>query len=133
MFDVDRLKHVNDTFGHLAGDQMLLAIANALRSACRTSDIMGRLGGDEFIACYPLTAVSAMDKSLSLIRSRVRASRLLFADTEHRPSFSFGLASYPQDGTDLESLIALADSRLYGMKTQRAPGFRDTLPFAWGN
>ncbi len=129
MFDVDRLKFVNDNFGHLAGDRMLLFIANALRTACRASDIMGRLGGDEFIACYPLSSVAAMDKSLAGVRSKVRASRLRFADTEHRPSFSYGLASFPDDGSDLESLIASADSRLYGMKSQRAPGFRDTLPF----
>lgn len=131
MFDVDKLKYVNDTFGHLAGDQMLLAISNALRSACRSSDIMGRLGGDEFIACYPLAGKLVMDKTITSIRTKVRASRLKFGNVEHRPSFSYGLASYPEDGTDLDTLIALADSRLYDMKSQKAQSFRDTLPFAW--
>ena len=131
MFDVDKLKYVNDTFGHLAGDQMLLAIANAVRSASRSSDIVGRLGGDEFIACYPMAGKLVMDKTIASIRSKVRASRLKFGGVEHRPSFSYGLASYPEDGTDLESLIAAADARLYEMKAQRMPSFRDTLPFAW--
>ena len=131
MFDVDKLKYVNDTFGHLAGDQMLLAIANALRSASRSSDVVGRLGGDEFIACYPLAGKMVMDKTIASIRSKVRASRLKFAGVEHRPSFSYGLAAYPEDGTDLETLIAVADERLYDMKAHRTPSFRDTLPFAW--
>jgi diguanylate cyclase (GGDEF)-like protein len=131
MFDVDKLKHVNDTFGHLAGDQMLLAIANHLRSTSRTSDMVGRFGGDEFIAFYPLSAKLEMDRNLSRTRSRVRSSRLKFGNVEHSPSFSYGLAHYPEDGTDLESLTAHADSQLYEMKSQKSLSFRDTLPFAF--
>ena len=117
LFDVDGLKHVNDTLGHLAGDQMLLAIANALRKSCRNSDIIGRLGGDEFIAGYHLTELRSMEKNIAGIRSRLRAKTLRLADSEQRLSFSYGLAQFPQDGSDQEALVAAADKRLYAMKT----------------
>ena len=116
LFDVDGLKYVNDAFGHLAGDQMLLSIANALRTSCRNSDIMGRFGGDEFIASYHLTKVEAMEKNIAGILSRMRAKPMRFGEAEHRLSFSYGLAGFPEDGPDAQSLIAAADKRLYAMK-----------------
>lgn len=116
LFDVDGLKGVNDTSGHLAGDQMLLAIADALRASCRSSDIMGRLGGDEFIACYHQSEVAAMDRQIAAIRARLRTKPTWLGDTESTLSFSYGLASFPQDGTSQDDLIAAADKRLYAMK-----------------
>lgn len=117
LFDLDGLKTVNDTFGHLAGDQMLLSIANALRSSCRNSDIIGRLGGDEFIACYHFTETSAIEKSIAGIRAKLRSKPVRFANAEYCPSFSFGLARFPEDGSDQEALTAMADKRLYAMKS----------------
>ncbi|WP_158558937.1 sensor domain-containing diguanylate cyclase [Rhodoferax lacus] len=117
LFDVDELKYVNDTFGHLAGDQMLLSVANVLRASCRNSDIIGRLGGDEFIASYHLTDIKAMEKNIANIRNRLRARTTRLGDTEHRLSFSYGLASFPEDGADQDTLIAAADKRLYAMKS----------------
>jgi diguanylate cyclase (GGDEF)-like protein len=116
LFDVDGLKAINDTHGHLAGDQMLLTVATALRASCRTSDIIGRLGGDEFIACYPLSELKTMDKSLAGIRSKLRARPLRLGNVEQRLSFSYGLANFPEDGVDQQSLVAAADKRLYAMK-----------------
>jgi diguanylate cyclase (GGDEF)-like protein len=117
LFDVDALKHVNDTLGHLAGDQVLLAVANALRLSCRNSDIMGRLGGDEFIASYHLTELRMMEKNIAGIRTRLRAKPLRLGDTEQTLSFSYGLARFPEDGTTQASLVAAADKRLYAMKS----------------
>lgn len=117
LFDVDGLKHVNDTLGHLAGDQMLLAIANALRKSCRNSDIIGRLGGDEFIAGYHLTELRTMEKGIASIRAKMRAKPVRLGDVEYGLSFSYGLAKFPEDGSDQESLVAVADKRLYAMKS----------------
>lgn len=117
LFDLDGLKTVNDTFGHLAGDQMLLSIANALRASCRNSDMIGRLGGDEFIASYHVTEIKTIEKSIASIRAKLRAKPIRFGDAEYRPSFSFGLARFPEDGTDQQSLVAVADKRLYAMKS----------------
>lgn len=119
LFDVDGLKATNDTLGHLAGDQLLLTVASALQTSCRNSDIMGRLGGDEFIATYHHSDVSAIEANLAAIRAKVGARKLQFGGGEYRSSFSFGAAQFPQDGVDLDTLIAIADKRLYAMKADR--------------
>ncbi|OYQ40885.1 hypothetical protein CHU94_07065 [Rhodoferax sp. TH121] len=117
LFDVDDLKSTNDSLGHLAGDQMLLAVANALRDSCRYSDIMGRLGGDEFIACYHQSEIAVMDKHLAGIRGRLRTKPTWLGDQERTLSFSYGLATFPLDGTTKDALVAAADRRLYLMKS----------------
>jgi len=117
LFDVDDLKSANDSLGHLAGDQMLLAIANELRASCRYSDIMGRLGGDEFIACYFQSEMPVMEKNIAGIRAKLRAKPMRLGDGECRLSFSYGLATFPDDGTSQDALVAAADKRLYAMKS----------------
>lgn len=119
LFDADRLKQVNDSFGHLAGDQLLLQLAGAIRSSCRKSDIIGRFGGDEFIAVYHASETETIDRNIANILSMLRARSINFAAKEIRPSFSYGLACFPVDGKDLESLTEAADKRLYAMKSKR--------------
>jgi len=118
LFDADGLKHANDTLGHLAGDQVLLSLASALRASCRKSDIMGRFGGDEFIALYHVSETETIEKNIATILSAIRAKPMSFSGKEFRLSFSYGLASFPTDGSDLDSLTAAADKRLYEMKSQ---------------
>ena len=117
LFDVDGLKTVNDSFGHLAGDQVLLAIANALRASCRKSDIIGRFGGDEFIAFYQGAEAEAMERSIANILATLRSRPMDFEGQAQRLSFSFGLARFPEEGTELVTLTEVADRRLYAMKT----------------
>ena len=118
LFDVDGLKYVNDSFGHLAGDQMLMLIAKAIRGSCRKSDIVGRFGGDEFIAVYHVSEKEIIEKNIAAILSALRSKPVSFGEQEHRLSFSYGLARFPDDGADLEALTEAADKRLYAMKTQ---------------
>jgi len=118
LFDADSLKHVNDTLGHLAGDQMLVSIASALQASCRHSDIIGRLGGDEFVAIYHQTELAVMEKNIASIRAKLRSRPTRLGEAEYRLSFSYGLAKFPEDGTDQASLIAAADKRLYAMKSE---------------
>ncbi len=118
LFDVDGLKYVNDSFGHLAGDQMLMLIAKAIRGSCRKSDIVGRFGGDEFIAVYHVSEKEIIEKNIAGILSALRSKPVSFGEQEHRLSFSYGLARFPDDGADLEALTEAADKRLYAMKTQ---------------
>lgn len=117
LFDVDGLKQINDQHGHLAGDQMLLAIANALRSSCRNSDIIGRLGGDEIIACYLQSERPMMEKNIEAIRTKLQSRPLRFAEADLPLSFSYGMARFPEDGRDQATLTAVADKRLYAMKS----------------
>jgi diguanylate cyclase (GGDEF)-like protein len=119
LFDVDGLKAINDTLGHLAGDQLLLSIASALQVSCRNSDIMGRLGGDEFIAVYHRSDAVAIESNLASIRTKLGARALQFGGIAYRSSFSFGVALFPQDGVDLDALVASADKRMYAMKAEK--------------
>ena len=118
IFDVDRLKYVNDTFGHLAGDQMLLMIASAIRASCRKSDVIGRFGGDEFIALYHASDKEMMERNIDGILAALRTKAVSFGEKEHRLSFSYGLARFPEDGRSLEELTAAADGHLYAMKSE---------------
>lgn len=131
-FDADDLKKVNDSFGHQAGDRMLVAIADALRSGHRKTDILGRFGGDEFVAVYHASEMDSMAKNLAAVRDEVKADTVLFEGNRIPVSFSFGLARFPADGTTLEELIAVADRNLYAMKKGRkergAPNGRTELP-----
>jgi len=120
LFDVDGLKKVNDAAGHLAGDQMLLRIADAVRLSCRSFDTIGRYGGDEFVAAYLMTDIPTMEKKISGIQTRLRAKPMVFGELEYRLAFSYGLASFPQDGKSLEELVAVADRKLYAMKDAHA-------------
>jgi diguanylate cyclase (GGDEF)-like protein len=117
LFDVDDLKVVNDTHGHLAGDKMLLAVADALRTSCRNSDIIGRLGGDEFIAVYHQSEMATMEKIIAGIRTKLLSKPMRVGDAEFHVSFSYGLAKFPDDGSDQDALTAAADKRLYEMKS----------------
>ncbi|MBT0569768.1 GGDEF domain-containing protein [Curvibacter sp. CHRR-16] len=116
LFDVDGLKTTNDLHGHLAGDQMLMAVASALYASCGTRDIMGRFGGDEFIALYTGDSMEAIDQALKQVRSQLQPLPMLYGGVELRPAFSYGLARFPHDGQDQQSLIAVADKHLYAMK-----------------
>ena len=118
IFDVDRLKYVNDTFGHLAGDQMLLMIASAIRASCRKSDVIGRFGGDEFIALYHASDKEMMERNIDGLLAALRTKAISFGEKEHRLSFSYGLARFPEDGRSLEELTAAADGHLYAMKSE---------------
>jgi diguanylate cyclase (GGDEF)-like protein len=115
MLDIDGFKTVNDTHGHLVGDQVLKALANLLRQRLRLSDVLGRYGGDEYLVVLPDTDGSAALAKMDDIRRN-------FAAVEHdtgRQSFmvtlSGGVAEYPDALTGHE-LIADADEALYRAK-----------------
>jgi len=102
MIDLDGLKTINDTFGHAVGDARLQALGAALRGSTRREDSAYRLGGDEFAVLLP---GASRDQALRVMR-RV-------AEGAGPARFSWGVASYPSDGTTAESLVAAADARLY--------------------
>jgi len=120
LFDADGLKKVNDEYGHQAGDSLLVSMAEALRGAHRKSDILGRYGGDEYVAIFHGSDPQAMAKSLQAIRARLRAKPIESEGSPITVSFSFGLARFPEDGRSLADLIAVADRELYAMKRRRA-------------
>ena len=122
MLDVDGFKLLNDTFGHSAGDQNLVDTANALRSILRRGDLLGRLGGDEFMIFLkdiPYDAV--IEKKARQICALLRKSYSI----EVQVSASIGIAVCPRDGGDYDTLYRNADSALY----QAKEGGRDKFVF----
>jgi diguanylate cyclase (GGDEF)-like protein/PAS domain S-box-containing protein len=116
LVDVDRFKYVNDTFGHQAGDEMLCQVAHRIRRRLRASDMLARMGGDEFAAV--LTELTAPEDVNIVAKSLVDEFKTPI-DLRGRDLFitiSIGAAVFPRDGTDAASLLKNADLALYRAK-----------------
>jgi diguanylate cyclase (GGDEF)-like protein len=114
MLDVDHFKRYNDTWGHLAGDRVLRAVARAIREATRDIDTVGRYGGEEFMVLLPGCDADGGEEAASRI-----LSRLAIADFEGGPvTMSIGVASFPEHGESLDRLIHAADDALYHAKAR---------------
>ena len=121
--DLDRFKHVNDTFGHRAGDDLICQAARRLSRELRAVDTLARLGGDEFVALLP--DVDGTQGAVSVAERLVRAFAPPFtvAGQQIHISVSIGLAVSPDAGTDYESLIQHADAAMYRAKALGANTF----------
>lgn len=124
LIDLDFFKAVNDTYGHLAGDVALQAVGKRLTAELRQSDVLGRFGGEEFVALLPRIARAEAMAAAERIRAAIGTITLSeFApeaavenpDTV-RLSASIGLALYPEHGNDLQELLRASDSALYEAK-----------------
>lgn len=128
--DLDYFKQVNDTFGHRIGDLLLVAVANRLRAAVRTTDIVGRIGGDEFTVIEanlddPQSARSLAGKLQAAVGRPYMINR-------HRIKIgaSVGFSIYPKDGDDPETLLEQADAAMYRAKRQAKSRAGSQVPFS---
>jgi diguanylate cyclase (GGDEF)-like protein len=122
MIDLDFFKKINDTFGHLAGDDMLISLAALLKRETRTQDLVGRFGGEEFVVLLAgsteVEALAAAERIRRLISEMVVHSQtnegkpVMIADR----SASIGVASYPASGSTLDEVLAAADVAVYAAK-----------------
>lgn len=113
--DIDGLKKINDSFGHLEGDRLLREFSTRLRDACRGYDYVARMGGDEFVVTAPgLTPKDAEEKSIRMNQAAIDAGRHICG--QNLISLSVGTAFCPDDGFDVEALLAKADRRMYSVK-----------------
>jgi diguanylate cyclase (GGDEF)-like protein len=117
LLDVDHFKQVNDRHGHAAGDRVLAELGGLLRRRFRAEDLRGRWGGEEFALAF----VEESPATVAVILSRVLAefAELRFTGAggaEFGCSFSAGVAGWPEDGDQLDALLATADARLYAAK-----------------
>jgi diguanylate cyclase (GGDEF)-like protein/PAS domain S-box-containing protein len=116
--DVDHLKHINDTYGHLAGDRALIDTARVLKESCREADIIARLGGDEFVALLTVDSDQTAEIVCERIKSRV-ATHNQEIDRGYELSLSVGATRSKAEGTMLADLLAQADTALYEQKRGR--------------
>ena len=114
VFDIDRFKEINDTFGHQVGDQALQRTCEVVQQSLRPSDILGRIGGDEFVVLLPNTTLGAADQIAARVIAHLRGVRV--AKTQPLTA-SFGLAEW-QPGERYESLFMRADRALYQAKLE---------------
>ena len=121
MCDLNGFKQINDRFGHLKGNQVLQEVARGLRETCRASDYFARLGGDEFVVIVPGLKDDMCPSYLFRLENlAVEAGWRVCA--EQCLSVSVGIALYPRDGQDSESLLRRADERMYRAKEQHKTG-----------
>jgi diguanylate cyclase (GGDEF)-like protein len=117
MLDIDQFKNFNDTYGHQSGDKILSVIANISSSVMREVDIIGRYGGDEFVALLPETKVEEAVSIAQRLQTRARSARIpikkrLFVSV----SISIGIAAMDKTHENVAALIHHADEALYRSK-----------------
>ncbi len=115
MIDADHFKHVNDTFGHIAGDRVLATIGRLIQNIFRGRDVAGRIGGDEFVVF--LRDIKSRDMAVSLAeRLQNEVQNAFSGDLEKCVTLSIGISIFPDHGTKFEDLYNAADKALYYVK-----------------
>lgn len=118
MIDSDSLKKVNDSLGHEAGDKLIRAVVAGMRGAIKSTDIIARYGGDEFVCLLPGAGPDDAARVGERIRARIAEAPLQIDDQTVPVSVSIGVASYPLHGDKLDLIARNADKALYLSKTQ---------------
>lgn len=129
--DLDKFKPVNDAFGHQAGDELLLAVAQRLQACVRESDTVARVGGDEFVVLLP--NIDAVQDALGVAEKIHGALKQLFILPEGQEvsiSSSLGVSIYPEHGSDEATLMGHADAAMYQAKSSGRDKFLMFAPVA---
>jgi len=126
--DLDNFKPVNDTLGHGVGDELLIAVADRLRSAVRHTDLVARIGGDEFAIL--LTELPSVDVARQLAQKLVDtiARSFILQGQKIHVSASIGIAVYPKDGKEPEALLKHADKAMYHAKCEGGNNYQFYTP-----
>lgn len=120
VIDIDHFKSVNDTYGHFSGDEALREVAELMRASLRRQDIVGRLGGEEFLAILPGTPKAGAMLIGEKLRANVEASVIASADGTRMPiTISVGLHAFdPRTETSTDDVVRAADEALYKAKSE---------------
>ncbi|WP_432565200.1 histidine kinase N-terminal 7TM domain-containing diguanylate cyclase [Kineococcus sp. SYSU DK003] len=114
--DIDHFKRVNDTHGHAAGDQVLVALARELQNLTRQGDLVARTGGEEFVLVLPGADAAVVARRAEELRTRCAQLEVPVVTGTVRPTVSIGTALAPRDGDDVATVLAAADQALYRAK-----------------
>ena len=116
ILDIDNFKQVNDTFGHEAGDQLIIKFGNALKHCLRNSDFIARLGGDEFCVLFPYTPLDRAQELAERLRANMPESVELIPGVTQKLSWSGGMSEYSRDDREENEALARADAALLEAK-----------------
>ena len=118
MIDLNKFKSVNDNYGHSTGDKVLKAVASLITQTLRTTDIVCRYGGDEFVLIFPGSSRHVVNKVLERLKQRLAANPILVtvAGNQIFITLSAGIVSFPEDGSSCDELLGLADKAMYCAK-----------------
>ena len=116
VLDVDHFKRFNDEYGHQAGDEILIHVADELQEHFRGDDVVCRFGGEEFVALLPNISEQQALQRAEQLRSAIEQSEWLIDGKHLCVTVSIGAAIFPEHASDLDSLINLADEALYQAK-----------------
>lgn len=119
LLDVDHFKRYNDTYGHAAGDQVLVRVSQILAASARPVDLVARYGGEEFVVMLPQTSLDQARSIAESIRQKIEAESFSFGSevaARERVTVSIGISGFPSEATIASQLIRVADTRLYQAK-----------------
>ncbi|MCQ8179726.1 sensor domain-containing diguanylate cyclase [Methylomonas sp. SURF-1] len=121
MIDMDGLKQINDSLGHRVGDVIIREFSNRLAAASRVSDTVSRLGGDEFgVILNPVDSGDGIAAAVQRINSAI-AAPFSFENRRYALSASIGSAQFPDDSSEINALLEIADQRMYQVKRRQRP------------
>lgn len=118
IIDADNFKSINDRYGHLVGDQVLRSIANTIKRSIRSVDMVGRLGGEEFVVVMPETSAEGALAASQNLMSHIRQARLRTDDFVIQMTVSIGIATVSLDDKNFDAVLQRADVALYAAKRQ---------------
>jgi diguanylate cyclase (GGDEF)-like protein len=123
LIDMDKLKDINDSFGHEAGNSAITLVAQCLQRSIRGTDTAARFGGDEFTVLLPGASPEVAEAVVKRVRNNVYKTTLDLRSRMIRCSVSIGVVNYPKDSRDMRELLSMADRKMYRDKElRRAPG-----------
>ena len=118
MMDIDRFKLINDTKGHAAGDAVIQEMGRLISGTFRTTDISGRLGGEEFAVVLTNTSIHDAYRVAELFRETVAGTSVLYNNTKINLTISIGITSYYREAESIEEILRYADEALYASKAE---------------
>jgi len=132
MMDFDNFKEINDTYGHQAGDNVLVEVGRILRKSVRVADFVGRYGGEEFCIALPETGAEGAEQFCERLRTTIEKTPFVCSGVVINKTISLGYAVYPDNTEDFNDLINMADHSLYKAKRDgrnRVCSYDDVLAY----